>query len=249
MLEPVGEIISRIKKQEIILNFTPKKSNSDYKRRNRFNYVWHSLGNEYTQVRYGYYESKDSLLGPIIILFDDESAVYGHYKNIITVKLPAIHWDVSVREGSPGFLGALDFICRMQKKETELLVEEAKRVYDTYLDIPVPEAYQNVEVPNLWADSGGLSPQVFEGLCKAGKKHIPFDLSDFPGVSLTPNYDSYIPNLLIALLMGANFAGAPVQLKNVAPKNKKVATVANQQPRTQANCINYFTALQEAKRC
>ena len=247
MLEPVGEIISRIKKQKIIFNFTPKKSNSEYKRRNRFNYVWHSLGNECTQVGYGYYESKDSLLGPIIILLDDESAVYGKFTEIITVKVPAIKWVVSVQEGSPGFWEALDFICRMQKKETGLSTETAKSLYDTYLDIPVPGVYQNVEAPNLYADSGRFSPEVLDALCEAGEKHRPFDLSDFPSVSSKANYDPYIPYFLIALLMTANFAGAPVWLKNTVLQNKNVATVANQQSRTQANCINYFTALQKVK--
>ena len=71
-------------------------------------------------------------------------------------------------------------------------------------------------------------------------RHRPYEPSDF-------KKESFTPDLIIALLMVLNFAGAPVQLKNVAPKNKKVATVANQQPRTQANCINYFTALQKAK--
>lgn len=84
--------------------------------------------------------------------------------------------------------------------------------------------------------------ESFEAFMRVVNRHRPYEPSDF-----VP--ESFTPDLVIALLMVANFAGAPVQLKNVAPKNKKVATVANQQPRTQANCINYFTALQKTKGC
>ena len=86
-----------------------------------------------------------------------------------------------------------------------------------------------------------LESDVFAFPHRATRIVHPYNHNDF--VKTT----GFIPDLVIALLMTANFAGAPVQLKNVAPKNKKVATVANQQPRTQANCINYFTALQKAK--
>ena len=248
MLEPVNQIINILNKETVILNFTPKMSNSDYKRRNRFNYVGHSRGNEYTQVGYGYYEIKDSSLGPVMILLDDESMVYGEFEEIITVKVPAIKWVVSVREGYPGFFWALDFICRMPKNETGFSAETAKSLYDTYLDIPLPKAYRKVKAPNLCADSGGLSFEVFDALSKRFEKHRPFDLSDFPGVSLTPNYDSYIPNLLIALLMGANFAGTPVRTNTTAPKAKQVVA-AGQHQKLQSNCINYFSASQKVRRC
>lgn len=247
MLEPVNEIINILNKETIVFNFTPKNSNSDYKRRNRFNYVWHSRGNEYAQVGYGYYEIKDSSLGPVMILLDDESVVYGKFKEIITVKVPAIKWVVSVREGSPGFFRALDFICRMPKNETGFSAETAKSLYDTYLDIPLPKAYRKVKAPNLCADSGGLSLEVFDALSKAGEKHRPFDLSDFPGVSLKPNYDPYIPYFLIALLMGANFAGAPAKINTAAPNAKQVMATTHRQ--SQANYINYLTALQKVKGC
>ncbi|MBO4582521.1 MAG: hypothetical protein J5714_00490 [Alphaproteobacteria bacterium] len=182
-----------------------------------------------------------------MILLDDESVVYGKFKEIITVKVPAIKWVVSVREGSPGFFRALDFICRMPKNETGFSAETAKSLYDTYLDIPLPKAYRKVKAPNLCADSGGLSLEVFDALSKAGEKHRPFDLSDFPGVSLKPNYDPYIPYFLIALLMGANFAGAPAKINTAAPNAKQVMATTHRQ--SQANYINYLTALQKVKGC
>ena len=86
-----------------------------------------------------------------------------------------------------------------------------------------------------------LESDVFAFPHRATRIVHPYNHNDF--VKTT----GFIPDLVIALLMTANFAGTPVQLKNVVPQNKKVATVANQQPRTQANCINNFTALQKAK--
>ena len=84
--------------------------------------------------------------------------------------------------------------------------------------------------------------ESFEAFMRVVNRHRPYESSDF-------KKESFIPDLVIALLMALNFAGAPAQLKNVVPQNKKVATVANQQSRTQANCINYFTALQKTKGC
>lgn len=86
-----------------------------------------------------------------------------------------------------------------------------------------------------------LESDVFAFPHRATRIVHPYNHNDF--VKTT----GFIPDLVIALLMTANFAGAPVWLKNAVPQNKKVATVANQQSRTQANCINYFTALQKVK--
>ena len=68
MLDPVNQVIETLKKEkkEFVVNFTPKASNSEYKRRNRFDYVTRVHGGKYMYLKYGYYEIKNSSLGPII---------------------------------------------------------------------------------------------------------------------------------------------------------------------------------------
>lgn len=94
-------------------------------------------------------------------------------------------------------------------------------------------------VPNV-SDNYELTPEAYKEIYRIVNRRRPYCRKDF-----IPQ--TFFPDLVVALLMTANFAGAPVWLKNTVPQNKKVATVANQQPRTQANCINYFTASQKAK--
>jgi hypothetical protein len=82
----------------------------------------------------------------------------------------------------------------------------------------------------------------FDAIMTVVNRHRPYEPSDF-----VP--ESFIPDLVVALLMAVNVAGTPAQLKNAAPQNKKIIANANQQPRTQANCINYFKESQKVKGC
>ena len=248
MLEPVSKVVETLEKErkKFVFNFTPKDSNSEYKRRNRFNYMWHVRGSRHTQVKYGYYEIKDSSLGPVMFLLDDESMVYNAFIDVITVKIPAIKWHVCVREGCCGFSEAVDFIHRMPKVETKLSSVEAKRLYDTYLDIPLPETAKNVQAPNVWKDSEGITPEFFEAVFKLSSNPRPFELSDF-NLDENSNSGGYIPYLVIALLLAVNFAGAPARINTAAPKAKQVMATTHRQ--SQANYINYLTALQKVRGC
>ena len=58
---------------------------------------------------------------------------------------------------------------------------------------------------------------------------------------------SFIPDLIIALLMALNFAVAPAKINTTEPKAKQVASATNQQ--SHANYINYLTALQKVRGC
>ena len=88
-----------------------------------------------------------------------------------------------------------------------------------------------------------LESDVFAFPHRATRIVHPYNHNDF--VKTT----GFIPDLVIALLIMAKFAGAPAQLKNVTPQNKKIVATMDQQARTQANCINYFTALQKVRGC
>lgn len=86
-----------------------------------------------------------------------------------------------------------------------------------------------------------LESDVFAFPHRATRIVHPYNHNDF--VKTT----GFIPDLVIALLMTANFAGAPAKINTSAPRAKQVAAATNQQ--SQANYINYLTALQKVKGC
>ena len=86
-----------------------------------------------------------------------------------------------------------------------------------------------------------LESDVFAFPHRATRIVHPYNHNDF--VKTT----GFIPDLVIALLMALNFAVAPAKINTAEPKAKQVASPTNQQ--SQANYINYLTALQKVKGC
>ena len=86
-----------------------------------------------------------------------------------------------------------------------------------------------------------LESDVFAFPHRATRIVHPYNHNDF--VKTT----GFIPDLVIALLMALNFAVAPARINTAAPKAKQVMATTHRQ--SQANYINYLTALQKVMGC
>lgn len=186
-------------------------------------------------VRYGFYEIKNSCFGPVMFRFYEDRLVDGSPISVVAVRVKNSNfehreYDMAHNEK---FYATLNFLQKANKTDTKIISKVASNNWNKFLSKPNPNSKLDVR-------PGITALQSFEAFMTVVNRHRPYEPSDF-----VP--ESFIPDLAVALLMTANFAGAPVWLKNAVPQNKKVATVANQQSRTQANCINYFTALQKVK--
>lgn len=80
----------------------------------------------------------------------------------------------------------------------------------------------------------------FSELCRIVNKPRPYRSSDF-------KKQHFIPDLVIALLMVANFAGAPTKINIAEPKAKQVASATHRQ--SQVKYVNYLTVLQKVRGC
>lgn len=194
-------------------------------------------------VPYGYYEIKESSMGPIMLCVERQSV---HSSDVeITIKSADYGWCIYHVDFGPCTYG------HYKGAAVYELIEDSKRYPSNMSEKDVIEKWKHFcdnPKPQKEAEKkpikGITALQSFEAIMTVVDRRRPYEPDDWGEKSIG---GGYIPDLVIALLMTANFAGAPVWLKNAVPQNKKVATVANQQPRTQANCINYFTALQKVK--
>ncbi len=191
-------------------------------------------------VPYGYYEIKESSMGPVMLYVSRRSPY--SYLIDVEIKVADRGWALYESDFGPGSgyghgvcSDAYDLIEKSKRHPSNMSAENAIEKWKHFCDHPKPQK-EDEKKPI----KGINALKSFDAIMTVVNRRRPYEPSDF-----VP--ESFIPDLVIALLMVANFAGAPVWLKNAAPQNKKVATVANQQSRTQANCINYFTALQKVK--
>ena len=218
MMDAFSKIIEKLNIAKPELYFTPDENGGG---------DWH--------VRYGFYEIKNSCFGPVMFRFYEDRLVDGSPISVVAVRVKNSNfehreYDMAHNEK---FYATLNFLQKANKTDTKIISKVASNNWNKFLSKPNPNSKLDVR-------PGITALQSFEAFMMVVDRHRPYEPSDF-----VP--ESFIPDLVIALLVTANFAGAPVWLKNAVPQNKNVATVANQQPRTQANCINYFTALQKAK--
>ena len=58
---------------------------------------------------------------------------------------------------------------------------------------------------------------------------------------------SFIPDLVIALLITINFMGSPVQPKQNKTENKQDSAVVAKQYQNQMNYVNYFAGMQKVR--
>ena len=218
MMDAFSKIIEKLNIAKPELYFTPDEN-----------------GGGDQHVRYGFYEIKNSCFGPVMFRFYEDRLVDGSPISVVAVRVKNSNfehreYDMAHNEK---FYATLNFLQKANKTDTKIISKVASNNWNKFLSKPNPNSKLDVR-------PGITALQSFEAFMTVVDRHRPYEPSDF-----VP--ESFIPDLVIALLVTANFAGAPVWLKNAVPQNKKVATVANQQPRTQANCINYFTALQKVK--
>ena len=190
-------------------------------------------------VPYGYYEIKESSMGPIMLYIERQSV---HSSDVeITIKSADYGWCIYHVDFGPCTCGhykgaaVYELIEGSKRHPSNMSEKDVIEKWKHFCDNPKPQK-EDEKKPI----KGINALKSFDAIMTVVNRHRPYEPSDF-----VP--ESFIPDLAVALLMMANFAGAPVWLKNTVPQNKKVATVANQQSRTQANCINYFTALQKVK--
>ena len=218
MMDAFSKIIEKLNIAKPELYFTPDEN-----------------GGGDRHVRYGFYEIKNSCFGPVMFRFYEDRLVDGSPISVVAVRVKNSNfehreYDMAHNEK---FYATLNFLQKANKTDTKIISKVASNNWNKFLSKPNPNSKLDVR-------PGITALQSFEAIMTVVNRHRPYEPSDF-----VP--ESFIPDLVIALLMTANFAGAPVWLKNTVLQNKNVATVANQQSRTQANCINYFTALQKAK--
>ena len=88
----------------------------------------------------------------------------------------------------------------------------------------------------------GINARIsFDAIMKVVDKHRPFEPSDFEKEYFIPWW------LVIELLMVVNFAGVPVKIKNAEPQAKQITS--NIAKQSQANYVDYFSALQKIRGC
>lgn len=192
-------------------------------------------------VPYGYYEIRESSMGPIMLYIERQS-VYSRDVEI-TIKSADYGWCIYRRDFGPGVImhhecdAVYELIENSKRYLSGMSEQSVIKKWEHFCDNPKPQK-EDEKKPI----KGITALQSFEAFMTVVNRHRPYEPSDF-----VP--ESFIPDLAVALLMAANFVGAPVWLKNTVLQNKNVATVLNQQSRTQANCINYFMALQKVRGC
>ena len=155
-------------------------------------------------VPYGYYEIKESSMGPVML----HVSLRSPYSYLIDVEIKVADrgWALYESDFGPGS-GYGHGVC----SDAYDLIEKSKRH---------PSNMSAENAIEKW-------------------KHFCDHPNDF--VKTT----GFIPDLVIALLMTANFAGTPAKINTSAPRAKQVMAAVSRQ--SQANCINYFTALQKTK--
>ena len=85
-----------------------------------------------------------------------------------------------------------------------------------------------------------LTKESFQEICRILNKRRPYRSSD----SIR---QSFIPDLVIALLITINFMGAPVQPKQNKIENKQDSAAVAKQYQNQMNCVNYFASMQKVR--
>ncbi len=190
-------------------------------------------------VPYGYYEIRESSMGPIM-LYVEQQSVYSRDVEI-TIKSADYGWCIYRRDFGPGIIGhdkcdaVYELIEKSKRHPSNMSAENAIEKWEHFCDNPKPQK-EDEKKPI----KGITALQSFDAIMTVVNRHRPYEPSDF-----VP--ESFIPDLVIALLMTANFAGTPAKINTSAPRAKQVAAATNQQ--SQANYINYLTALQKVKGC
>ena len=190
-------------------------------------------------VPYGYYEIKESSMGPVMLHVSRRSPY--SYLIDVEIKVADRGWALYKSDFGPGSCGhgvcsdAYDLIEKSKRHPSNMSAENAIEKWEHFCDHPKPQK-EDEKKPI----KGINALKSFDAIMTVVNRHRPYEPSDF-----VP--ESFIPDLVIALLMTLNFAGASAKINTTAPRAKQVVTATRQQ--SQANYINYLTALQKVKGC
>lgn len=192
-------------------------------------------------VPYGYYEIKESSIGPIMLHISRRSPY--SYEVEVEIKVADCGGCFYENDFGPGSgrghgicSAVYDLIEKSNRIPSNMSAEEVIEKWKRFCNNPKARTEDKKNASN----KNRTARDSFSELCRILNKPRPYRSSDF-------KRQHFIPDLVIALLMVANFAGAPAKINTPAPRAKQVASATNQQ--SQANYTNYLTALQKTKGC
>ena len=191
-------------------------------------------------VPYGYYEIKESSMGPVMLHVSRRSPY--SYLIDVEIKVADRGWALYESDFGPGSgyghgvcSDAYDLIEKSKRHPSNMSAENAIEKWNHFCDHPKPQPKEKKK-----PIKGINALKSFDAIMTVVDRHRPYEASDF-------KKESFTPDLVIALLMVANFAGAPAKINTSAPRAKQVAAATHRQ--SHVNCVNYFTALQKTRGC
>ena len=174
----------------------------------------HWLGDDAVDIRYGYYEIKDSPVGPIM-MFLKEYHLQKH-EDFVRVKVRANKWDIWIHHFEYRVQNAVyKFIRRTPVVQSKLSEEEAGKLFDRFCDIRMPKlARKNLKLKLLEKEvpwdglTGEQRLALLEAYVEAIRKaNNHFELDDF---DITPESDVPYISLIAPLAVGAAMKVAPM---------------------------------------
>lgn len=205
MAEHIDKVIEVLNKsgKEYTLYFTPRIPKNRVP--SSWPYLLYPINDTYVEIRYGYYEIKDSPLGPIMMRLGE--CWWNRQEDSVDVKVRAIKWTVDANYLHPATLDDVyKFIHRMPVVESGLSEKKADKLFDKYCDLPVPKSAKNIEPPTPnWMsqavfESADEMVATFEAIRRVNARR-PFDRDDFGG---TP--EPYIPYISLAMPLAVGTA-------------------------------------------
>lgn len=200
----VSKVIEVLNKsgKEYTLYFTPRIPKNRVP--SSWPYFLPYINGDRVEIQYGYYEIKDSPLGPIMMRLGE--CWWNRKEDSVEVKVRAIKWEVSADYLDPATLDEVyKFIHRMPVVESGLSEKKADKLFDKYCDLPVPKSAKNIEPPTPnWMsqavfESADEMVATFEAIRRVNARR-PFDPSDFG------HPEPYIPYISLAMPLAVGTA-------------------------------------------
>lgn len=133
-------------------------------------------------VRYGFYELKNSSVGPVMFRFYEDRFVDGSPVSVVAMRVRNSNfedreYDMAHNEK---FYATLNFLQKANKTDTKIISKVAVDNWNKFLLKPKPNSKLDVRPRITALDS-------FEAFARVVNRHRPYEPSDFIPESFTPN--------------------------------------------------------------
>lgn len=199
---------------EYVLHFTPRPILGRIPGGYEDKRFIHWLGDDAVDIRYGYYEIKDSPVGPIMMFLKEN--LCEKLEDFVRIKVRANKWDIGINHFEYRVQNAVyKFIHRTPVVQSKLSEEKAGKLFDRFCDIRMPKlARKNLKLKLLEKEvpwdglTGKQRLALFDTYVEAMRRaRNHFELDDF---DITP--ESHVPyiSLIAPLAVGTAIKMMPL---------------------------------------